>query len=103
MTPSRFTERSGSPSVRCGSTTVAGANFAFQVPELARGVTVTGFVVEPGGANGFSADAPTSVNTPSYGYGPPAGRNGVAGLPDLHTCTVYVPPETSFTEYTNVS
>ena len=59
---------------------------------------MTGLVVEPGGAYGFSVDASTSVKTPSYGYGPPAGMKGVAGLPDLQTSTVYVPPEVSSTE-----
>ena len=37
MLPSASTVTSGSPSVRCASTTVAGANFAFQVGYAASG------------------------------------------------------------------
>jgi hypothetical protein len=54
---------SGSPSVRCGSTTVAGANFAFQVEYDGFGVTVVGFVVEPGAPTAGAATGET-VNAP---------------------------------------
>jgi len=47
--PSASAVTSGSPSVRCGSTTVAGANLASHAEYDGIGVTVIGFVVEPGG------------------------------------------------------
>ena len=52
-----------------------------------------GFVIEIGGGIGSGGAATgTSEKRPVYGYGPPAGRNGVDGFGDLHTFTVYVPP-----------
>jgi hypothetical protein len=49
IVPSPGTNVRGSPSVRCGSTTVDEENVAFQLPYFGVGVTVIGFVVEPGG------------------------------------------------------
>src|SRR6516225_5887054 len=42
----------GSPSVRCGSTTVAGANLAFHVPYEGLGVAASGSVSDGGGGIG---------------------------------------------------
>ena len=59
MFPSASSLTSGSPSVRCGSTTVEGENFALQAWKLGIGKTVTGFCSEPGGATGGSGSSDT--------------------------------------------
>src|SRR6266545_3203932 len=57
---------SGSPSVRCESTTAAGVNRAFQAWKLGIGKTVGALVVEPGGmiVSGGSGNSDT-VTTPA--------------------------------------
>src|SRR5581483_2076499 len=86
--PSGSTTCSGSPSVRCASTTVAGANVAFHVAYVGIGVPVVGSFCDGGGVIAIGAATGTSEKRPLYGYGPPAGSNGVDGFGDLQTCTV---------------
>ncbi len=66
MFPSASIFTSGSPSVRCESTTAAGVNRAFQAWKLGIGKTVGALVVEPGGmiVSGGSGNSDT-VTTPA--------------------------------------
>ena len=88
MLPSASMRFSGSPSVRCGSAIVAGANFAFQEEYAGIGWTPLVPCDDPGTTG---TGRSVVVNVPVYVYGPPGGRNGPSGALDLQTCTVYVP------------
>src|SRR6266508_1083748 len=70
MFPSASIFTSGSPSVRCESTTAAGVNRAFQAWKLGIGKTVGALVVEPGGmiVSGGSGNSDT-VTTPAESAG----------------------------------